>query len=680
MGRGWAILLAGLPLVARSADEAKPRYEVELEFDGNREVASGRLESALTAIRADLRREGVDQGAVDDAAYEVQRFLESEGYRSARAAGWFTQEGSTFHVKFYVHEGPRSYLDDISFAGNVRFSSTELDECFVWRRSGFLGLGREVLGTRVFTDGAFAEGLACVVTRYQLEGYYFVRAHPVFLEDAGDVVRLRVDIDEGPIIRLPEPPKLEGVNAFPEEEVLKALDLKVGEPYVPRLPLVLQGKVFDFYRSRGYRFAEVSVRRDIDRERKEARLTLEVKEGPLTHINEIHLHGNEKTWDWVLQNRIKLQPGDLYDEEAVRESYRSLLRSDLFSSVNIDSRLVEGTQDRVDLDVTVSERAKYRPSILVGFGSYELLRGALRFENTNVLGTGHRFAVEGKGSFRGYGGSAEYLNPFFFDERLSQGAKGFFEHRQNPSFVETEYGADTGFSYRLSEIFRTTLYYQLKESDVPDADSGVPPELVQDVFLSSIILSGALDVRNSIVDPDRGSTHRLTIEYSGQPLGSDLDFLRYGFSTSWVFPLGRGFRVIASARVGFIERLADTDVIPIQERYFLGGESTIRSFRQDEAGPHVNGDPIGGEAYTCYNLELRFPFFVIEDLHGAAFFDAGTLNEKAGDIGRGPYFLGIGGGIRYNTPIGPLRFDVGWNPNPEDQPSVAYQIALGYPF
>jgi outer membrane protein insertion porin family len=678
--RGLAFLLAGLPIAARAAEEAPPRFEVELRFEGNEEVGSGRLEAALSAMRADMRRDGVDQGGVDDAAYEIQRFLESEGYRSARAAAAFAREDARFTITFQVEEGPRSYMEGIAFTGNERFSSTDLEDCFVWPRSGFLGLGRDVLGRPVFTTGALEEGLACVVTRYQLDGWYFARAEPVFLEDAGERVRLRVDIEEGPRITLPDLPRLVGVNAFPEADVLGALDLKAGDMYVPRLPLVLQGKVLDFYRRRGYRFAEVSVERDIDRESREARLTLEVREGPLTRVDDVVLHGNKKTRDWVLRNRIRLEPGDIYDEEAVRESYRSLLRSDLFSSVNIDSRLAEGTEDRVILDVTVSERAKYRPSVLVGFGSYELLRGAARFENANVLGTGHRIAVEGKGSFRGYGGSAEYLNPFFFDDRLSHAAKGFFEHRENPSFTETQYGADTGLSYRVSDFFRTSLYYQLKESDVPDADEGIPPELVEDVFLSSIIFAGTVDVRNSIVDPDRGSTHRLTVEYSGRPLGSDLDFLRYGFSTSWVFPLGRRLRLIASARFGFIDLLAGTDVIPIQERYFLGGESTIRSFRQDEAGPQVNGDAIGGEAFTCYNLEVRFPLFVLEDLHGAAFFDAGTVNEDARDIGRGPYFLGVGGGIRYNTPIGPLRFDVGWNPDPEDQPSVAYQFALGYPF
>jgi outer membrane protein insertion porin family len=669
-----------VPLAARAADEAPPRYEVDLLFEGNEEVRAGRLEATLTAIRADLRRDGVDQGAVDDAAYELQRFLESEGYRTARVAGSFEREGDRFTITFQVEEGPRSYVEEVTFEGNERFTSPELEECFDWPRSGLLGLGTQVLGRRVFTDGTLDEGLACVVTRYQLEGYYFARAEPIFLEDAGERVRFRVVVEEGPRIRLSQMPLLVGVSAFTEAEIFDALGINVGENYVPRLPLVAQGRLLDLYRRHGYRFAEVSVMRDIDGESGEARLILDVQEGPLTRIRSIRLRGNQKTSDWVLHNRIRLEAGDLYDEEAVRESYRSLLRSDLFSSVNIDSNLVEGTRNMVDLDVTVSERAKFTPSILVGFGSWELLRGAARFENRNVLGTGHRFALEAKGSFRSYGGSAEYLNPFFFDDRISHSAKGFYEHRQNPSFVETQYGADTGLSFRLSEIFRTAVYYQLKESNVPDADPGVPPELIQDVFLSSIIVSGALDYRNSIVDPDRGSTHRVTVEYSGEPLGSELDFLRYGFSTSWVFPLVRGVRLIAAARFGFIDRMADTDVIPIQERYFLGGESTIRSFRQDEAGPKVNGDPIGGEAFTCYNVELRFPLLVLEELHGAAFFDAGTLNENAGDIGDGPYFLGVGGGIRYNTPIGPLRFDVGWNPDPEDEPSVALHFALGYPF
>jgi outer membrane protein assembly factor BamA len=150
---------------------------------------------------------------------------------------------------------------------------------------------------------------------------------------------------------------------------------------------------------------------------------------------------------------------------------------------------------------------------------------------------------------------------------------------------------------------------------------------------------------------------------------------------SWVWTILGRVRVVASGRIGAIQPLPDTDVIPLQERFFLGGESTIRSFGQDEAGPTQNGDPIGGEAFVIFNLELRVPLLVLDDLHGAVFFDTGCLTEEVEDIGGGQWDFGIGPGIRYNTPVGPVRLDVGFNPDrgPEDD-LFAVHFSIGYPF
>jgi outer membrane protein insertion porin family len=476
-------------------------------------------------------------------------------------------------------------------------------------------------------------------------------------------------------------PVLEGARSFSEAEVLSALDLALDSPYVPRLPLVLKGKLIDFYRKRGYRFVEVEVGRRLDQEKGEVFLTLKVKEGPLVHIKEVRLHGNEKTWDWVLRQRIKLRAGDLYNEERVRESYRSLLRSGLFSQVSMETKELEGQPGEVDLDVSVSEKARYRTSFLLGYGTYELLRGKVVLEDTNLLGTGRRLRLEGRGSFRGERFSSEYTNPFFFAEPLSHQAQGFFDRRENPSFVQRQYGAETGVSYRLRDSVQSSLFYRLKQSDAVNVDNDVPPELINNVLLSSVAVSTVGDFRNSFVDPDRGSTHRLTVEYSGNALGSELDFLRYVAFTSWVFPLSHGCRWVLAGRVGAIQRLASTEAIPIQERFFLGGEYTLRSFREAKAGPKVNGEPIGGEAFTSYNVELRFPLLLLRDLHGALFGDIGSLTERVEDVGGGRYFFGVGVGLRYNTPVGPFRFDLAFNPDrKEGEDLFVLNFGLGYPF
>jgi len=693
-----AFLLAALPLCSVPAQEFKPEerpaaqpeeqpeekpaeelHDIRFKFEGNENLGSKALGESLSALRADLRRHGVDQGAVDDAVYELTQYCFSQGYCHAKVSATWAPKEAEFVVSFRIEEGLRSIVKEVSFAGNEHFPSEELARCFTWLKSGMLQFGDDV-----YTEGVLDDGVNCVTARYEIEGYYFVKVSRAVEEKENGEVLVRVSVEEGPQIFLEIPPAFEGVTVTSEEALLKVLGLVDPEapiPYEPRLPPGLQGKLFDHYRNLGYRFVEVEVDRNIDPETARATLRFKIEEGPLTHIRAINPVGNEWTRDWVIFKRISLKAGDLYNEDKLRHAYRSLLRSGLFSSVSLEARKVEGSEGLVDLDVTVSEKPRYRAAFLAGWGSYELLRGGIVLENINFFGTGHRLRFEGKGSFRGAAGSVEYLNPYFFFEELSHNIKGLAEVREHPSFTETRLEGDTGWNYRISDQLRTGLRYQIRESNVDDVGVGVPPQLVEDVLISSVAVSGVFDNRNSIVVPTKGITTRLTVEYSGDPIGSELDFMRYVASAGFVLPLLQDVQLVTSARVGVIQPIAGTDTIPIQERFFNGGEYTIRSFLQDEAGPEFLGDPIGGEAMTVLNVELRFPLFLLDNLRGAVFFDTGTLTARAEDIGGGRQFFGLGPAVRYNTPIGPVRLDVGWNPDRErGEPEFVFHFGLGYPF
>lgn len=679
IARALPILLIAGPLASAepAAIEEKPVYTVDVEFEGNGAVPDRRLRDALAGILVDMRRNGLGEGIVDDAVYELERHYASLGFRKAAVKAAWTGEKNAYKIRFRIEEGPRSYLEDVVIEGNRSIDTAQLKACFPWLRAGWLPGFRRT----VFTEKALSDGESAIATLYQLDGFYYVRTLHEVVEDGPEAVRVIIGVVEGPKIELQQPPLFLGALSFPEEELLKALSLRLPTPFVPRLPLVLKGKLIDFYRDRGYRFVEIEADQGIDRESGEVFLTFRIREGPPTTIEGILLHGNKHTADWVLMQRVHLRPGDLYKEENVRKTAHSLIAAGLFSSVHVETVPVKDKEGQVDVDVTVNESPRFRLTFLAGYGSWEMLRGSIVFEDTNLLGIGHKLRFEGKGSFRGEGVSGEYTNPFFFHEDLAQTIRGSYERREHPSFTEKNYGGDTGWTYRPARSLTTRLFYRMKESEATDVSSAIPEELRQDVFISSILGSVLLDRRNNFVDPDRGITGRVTLEYGGEPLGSQLDFVRPTGLASWVVSLTKGVRLVAAARAGTIVPLARTETIPIQERFFNGGEDTIRSFLQDKAGPKIDGEPIGGEAFTVYNAELRFPLFVIENLQGAAFFDAGTLNELAEDIGKGRYYMGVGGGVRFVTPVGPFRLDVAFNPDRHDgEDLVTLHFSLGYPF
>jgi outer membrane protein insertion porin family len=674
-----ALLL--LPVLGAGRNDAgdRPVHEIELEFAGNERISSTDLRVALSALTADLRREGVDDSSADDAVYELSRFYAAKGYPGAQIAATWSPVKGGFKIGFQIVEGTRSLLDALSFSGNLHLQDKELRECFHWEASGLLGLGE-----LVFAEPALADGLACVETRYEIEGYHFVRLRAERQEVAPGRIQVTVEVDEGPRVYVREV-FLEGVGAFSEDEVRRAMSFEAPVLLLPRLPMLLKGRVLDFYRTRGYAFVDVQVERRVDREQGEAVIGLRVQEGPRATIEDLRLEGNQHTWDGVVKRHVKLRAGDLYNEALVRESYRSLLRSGLFASVSIEGVPLEGDQSRLVLDVHVDEKPRYQVSALVGYGSYEQVRGALVLENINVLGSGHRLRLEGRASLKGERAAVEYLNPFFFSEDFAQDATAFYERREHPSFTSQELGGETGFAYHAHDNLRMRLFHRLRQSNVLEAVTELPPELAQNVLLSSINVSSVFDDRNNFINPDRGKAYRVVLEYAAKALGSELDFLRATASSVWIFPLGAGLRLVPSAKLGAIQRLGTTDVIPIQERFFLGGESSIRSFRQDNAGPQLAGKPLGGEAFLSFSLELRFPIPpplpFLAGLDGAVFGDAGTVNERIEDFGGGRYLFGVGVGLRYNTPVGPFRLDLAFNPDraPGEDLFVLH-FGLGYPF
>ena len=667
------VLLAAAPLAGQ---EAPPRFNVVLEFEGNQGVSTRSLRDALSGMLMELRRNGVNEGTLDDAVYELERFYRSQGFPRVKVIAGWSVDGDRQRVKFEVDEGLRSRLHDFVIEGAKHIPADSLKDCFSWIKTGFPGFTSDI-----YTEEVLADGKVCVVQRYQIDGYFYARVTDQVIEDRPGRFRVFLAVLEGPRIALDKPPRFEGNLTFSSSDLLKALDLRLPTWFVPRLPLVLKGKIVDFYRNHGYRWVDVDVDRRIDDEKNEALLVFRIKEGPLTRIEDLEITGLQKTRPWVVRKRIKLRPGDLYNEEKVRESFRSLFAAGIFSSVSIETLPVAGEDDRLHLKVKVSEKPKYKFSVLAGYGSWEMFRGKVSLEDTNIFGIGHRLKLEGFGSLRSEGGSIEYTNPFFFRDDLTHTARGYYEGREHPSFNSVEYGGETGVTYQLTRNIRTGLGYRLRESDANQIASEVPPELVQNVLISSIASSTSADFRNSAVDPERGSTHRLLVEYAGGGLGSEIDFVRLSGFSSVVLNLGRGLHLVTMARAGIIQPLAETDSIPIQERFFNGGESSIRSFLQDQASPKSNGEPIGGETFTTMNLELRFPLLILKELQGAAFADTGTCNEEVKEFAGGRYFWGVGGGIRYLTPVGPFRFDMAWNPDRhEGEDSFAFHIALGYPF
>jgi outer membrane translocation and assembly module TamA len=217
--------------------------------------------------------------------------------------------------------------------------------------------------------------------------------------------------------------------------------------------------------------------------------------------------------------------------------------------------------------------------------------------------------------------------------------------------------------------------------------TNVDPELIEEAVEPGTEIVGSLrpsltwDLRDNPLNPTRGSLHFLAIEGAGAPLGSEVSYLKSEFATAWLFDWLRPTVIALSAQMGLATELGDTGELPIERRFFAGGESTIRGYGRNRVGPvDAAGNPRGGNARLLFNAEWRFPIWRF--IHGALFVDTGTVRSRIIDLRLSEFKTGVGAGLRLVTPVGPIRFDVGYglNPVPGDDERLAFYFSVGYPF
>ncbi|MEZ6015848.1 MAG: BamA/TamA family outer membrane protein [Planctomycetota bacterium] len=450
--------------------------------------------------------------------------------------------------------------------------------------------------------------------------------------------------------------------------------------FEPRLGTVLYGRLVEELGRRGYPDAVVSVEPRIDAARARVRLVADVKRGPHVSISAVRFEGAERTRRSFLASRVAATAGRVYDASAARADVRQLYRTGLFREVA--SKLVgEGTERELVFELV--ERSSREAWIEPGYGSYELLRASAGLRERNLFGTGRAWRAEGTAALRALRLSSTLTDPWLLGHDLIGDLRVEYDRRDEPSFVRLQRGVGLFVTKEWSASQASSVGYQLRRSEVRnvtvvDAVLEDDPDVID---LSSVRFTHRIDLRDDAFVPSSGTFTELAFEYGSTALGSELDFYRASVTLSGYHALGAEDVLAASFRTGVVIPFGNDDSIPLQERYFSGGENSVRSFSESALGPKDRaGEPIGGEGYFTLGVEWRHA--LTQRLQGALFADAGQLSLDYQDT----YELsdlrsGVGLGLRYLLPIGPLRVDAAVNPDPaggEDTWAAHFSIGMAF--
>ncbi len=642
------------------------------------------------------------EGAVDpDLLKEGQRnlrdYFERKGYFNSQVKYQIQRDEKQplETITYVVERGTKSRLVGVAFSGNHYFSSELLASRLKIQPAGFLSPGR--FSPRLLQDDAdsirgiyLASGFRQVSVKYNVIDNYQGKKNQLFV---------RFHIDEGPQTRVSSL-MIEGNHAIPSETLLGVIGSTAGQPYSQANITNDRDNILALYYNRG--FPQAAFQYQVKRTGPDrVALTYTINEGPQVRVKKVILLGYRHTRRGVIQRRVQIQPGQPLREADRVATQDRLYNLGIFNRVDIATRDPQG--ELKNKDVLIETREGDRFTIGYG-GGVEMQRvgsttsatgtafdvsplGIFDFSMLNVAGRAQTLSFKVRASTLQYRGLVSYRVPSLLtNPKFNLLLTGFAgKSRDVNTFTGTRY---EGSLQVVQDYSRSTtfLYRYLYRHVLVDASTlKINPEQVplysQPTRVSGFGFSWIRDRRNNPADASRGSYNTADISFYTKSLGSSASFARLFFQNSTYTPIGRALVFARSARFGVEEAFGPSvgGDIPLPERFFAGGGTSLRGFGLNQAGPRdpVTGFPVGGLSELIFNQELRFPMHlpvVGNSLGGAVFYDAGnvfsnldsiTLAWKPASPTSLNYFSNtIGFGLRYITPIGPVRFDIGYLLNP----------------
>jgi outer membrane protein insertion porin family len=646
-----------------------------------------------------LGEAGYDEALVLQAASRLKNYYQEQGHYKVQVATEEEPLDGTLRLTIRIEPGPQYTVTSIDLAGNEEVTDETLRGLIFTSERSLLrpGSGRLV-------ESVLEDDVENIRRYYLLDGYTRAEVGPAVIEEDGTDLRIVIPIREGPRQRVVTL-KFEGLEALKPEDLLRNLPLKEGGGFHPVRLENAQRAIRAAYADQGYAEAQVSSVTDWNVDQTLVDVTFRVLEGPQRVADRIIVRGNRLTDDEVISRTLKLKRGEPISDRRLLEIERNLYRLGIFSSVDVELARVGLGNTRRDVVVRVEEGRPRRLLYGVGWDSEDGPRGLIGFTHNNVAGRAYSLRTdlrlaESDSRFR-----VVFNQPYLGERPIELTSTLFGEDtfERDRNYTVVRYGARTE-AVRVFDDRRVSvgLDYRNVELDVaPGVAANDIERLDRPYQLTSLVPSFFWDRRDDPIAPTRGWSSLAQLQYAFPAFNTDAEFLKLFVQQTQYLDLRRLGVFAASVRMGGIEPfsvlpkqpndplqgLPSSDVF-ISERFFAGGDATHRAYSRDDLGirgetliPNPGGgfDPVGGNGLFILNLEYRFPIF--GPVGGTIFYDTGNVWADWSSIDFGDFKQGVGLGVQYLSPIGPLRAGVGWKLDREPGDS-AYEFFLniGNPF
>lgn len=523
----------------------------------------------------------------------------------------------------------------------------------------------------------------------RIEAFYADRGYPqariadldVKLDARQGSVDVTLVVDEGPPVRLAAV-DLRGFDVLPADRVAglePRLGLVVGAPRDRQVVATARELLLNELRDQGHPYSRVSVTEDDGPSGLSASVVFTAEPGPIAHFGTIAIAGNESVGAHVIERQLTFKPGDLYRRSLVQDSQRRLYALTLFQFVNIEALGLETAGPVVNMRVTVAEGKHQRVNLGVGYGTEEKARADAEYHHLNFLGGARSAGLHGRWSSLDRGIRADFNQPYFFAPHLSLSGESQRWYTVTPAYGSTVTSAKVTLLHRESQRFswsvsaarertRSAIQTDVLSDPLLYADLialGLDPTTGrQEGTLTSLGFDVQRNTTDNPLDARRGVQLTFHAEEAGQLLAGTFNYYAVSADGRHYLPLGRRFVVATHLQLGSINAAGrDPSQVPFSRKYFLGGATSVRGWGRYEVSPlSGSGLPIGGNSLLAVSAEARLS--LTRRLGSVVFLDGGNVWPGDGEFTPSDLRYAAGAGLRYQTPVGPIRVDLGYQLNP----------------
>ncbi|MFA4918502.1 MAG: outer membrane protein assembly factor BamA [Thermodesulfovibrionales bacterium] len=651
------------------AFSVNPGKRLQISVHGNDTVSTKDLMKEIPFFEA----EDFSDDIVQEAVNRLLSIYHVKGYPFAQVAPVVTVEAELITAAFFIFEGTKVDVNEISFHGNS-LKEDRLKEIMSLRKK------------KKYNPDLLDSDREALENFYNALGYLSVKIDDIqaVYEEGRDSVNIIVGIHEGAKTEIGSV-DITGANLVSETELWKVVNLHPGDPYNEVDLSDARYRIIEFYSKKGFPNVAVEVKRAI--EERKAGVTFQIKEGSVVLFGKAIVTGNRKTKYEVVRRELKQQENMPFDYTLLSKERQQLYKSGLFTAIDMEA--LDAYEDKKDVLIKLREGNAGAVELSLGYAEYELYRGILDLSYRNVMGMNRQTSLRLEVSSLERRYVLQYYEPWFLSTELPFRILILGEDRKeiNIDTRETRYrltrnSITAGFEKKMSDILRGELFYEfsLVNTFQVKPDVVLSKEDTGTLVISGLRLGLIYDTRDNQFYPKKGIFSGASLKITSPVFLSESNFIKLTLYGNVYHEVAKGFVLAASLRGGLAQGYVKTSDLPIVERFFLGGRTTVRGYNQDTLGPlGADGNPIGGNVFLMENLELRTSLG--KNFGLVTFLDGGNVWLNTSDVKLGDVKFTAGLGLRYNTPVGPIRIDYGQKLQKEKGESAGeLHFSIGHAF